>query len=169
MIRFFQRIGQGVLRFFLSLLAPFCGVLYVTSARSGFGALWQKGDGASPEVFSTIAEIRRIRFTGFNHPTILVTNNDSPNAAAEKIKRGFTDYGQVEIEGNLTGGATHQALYGTSLTGVTAINYKMTWPGITAWGPFSCHQTDAGPYEAPHDADMTFQAKYEITGKPTLP
>lgn len=140
-----------------------------TSARSGFGLLWQKGDGASPEAFTTVAEVTNLTFEGAEHPTIDVTNNDSPNAACEKIKRGFADYGRVTITFNLTGGVTHTALYGTAFTGITANNYKLTWPGITAWGPMSCFQTKFGPYEGPHDNTMTGQATYEINTKPTLP
>src|SRR5262245_38740613 len=139
-----------------------------TAAKTGFGSLWQKGDGASPEVFTTIAEITRIRFTGAEHPTIEVTNNDSPNQSSEFIKRGFTNYGKVEIEGNWISDTTQKALYGTALTGITTTNYKLTWNGVTAWGPAAAF-LEKFSVEGPHDNTMTFAATYQINTKPTLP
>lgn len=140
-----------------------------TSARTGFGLLWQRGDGGSPEAFVTVAEVTSLTFEGAEHPTIDVTNNDSASAACEKIKRGFTDYGRITINFNFTGGATHKNLYGANLTGITPTNYKLTWPGIALWGPISAFLSKMGPIEGPHDNTMTGQATYDINSLPTLP
>ncbi len=66
-----------------------CPFLFVfamaTAAKIGYGTLLKVGDGASPEVFTAIAEIRSVGNFGSERALIDVTNFDSPNTFMEYI------------------------------------------------------------------------------------
>lgn len=55
------------------------------SALHAFGTLLKIGDGASPEVFTTVAEVREVPVPGLEGATIDVTTHESPGGIREHI------------------------------------------------------------------------------------
>lgn len=83
-----------------------------TGAQIGYGSLLLRGDGASPEVFTTIAEVRSVGEFGSDRELIDVTNFDSENGFREYIL-GLKD--GVELTGTanfLPNNATHNTTTG---------------------------------------------------------
>ena len=72
-----------------------------SNAFAGVGAQFKRGDGASAEVFSAIAEVNSIEGPSMSADTIDVTSLDSTGGYREFIT-GFRDGGEVTLEMNFT-------------------------------------------------------------------
>lgn len=70
-----------------------------TGAKLGYGSLFKRGNGASPEVFTTIVEMHDIPDFGAEAALVEVTNFDSPNGTREYIS-GLADGVQFTVQGN---------------------------------------------------------------------
>ncbi len=130
------------------------------------GALFKIGDGAGPEVFTTIAELTSIGVPEFGHGTIETTNFDSANE--EHIADGIVSHGEVNIEGNwLPGNATQGEATGLLKAAKDGIvrNFQIavegktfTFPAIVRFKP-----TIGGPRDA-----LKFSAALKIAGAVTI-
>ncbi|MGH9204208.1 MAG: phage tail tube protein, partial [Vicinamibacterales bacterium] len=69
------------------------------SGFSGFGVRFQRGDGAVPEIFATIAEATNISGPTLDRATLDVTSHDSANRTREYVG-GLIDPGEVTFEVN---------------------------------------------------------------------
>ena len=98
-----------------------------TSALSAHGTLVQYGDAASPEKFTTLAEVVTIDPPEQAAPEIDVTSHDS--VANEYILSSCEDSGEFSIEANYIGDATDTAVLG-KLAGA-ATNWQLCFPN---WG-----------------------------------
>ena len=98
----------------------------MTAAVLGASATLKLGNGASPEVFTTIAEVLRVGAIGSTTPEIDVTNLDS---TAKEYIGGLPDGNNVEFEFNWIKSAQQTALRDS--TGTTK-NFQMTWPDSPA-------------------------------------
>lgn len=139
-----------------------------TNARIGYGTLFKSGNGASPEVFATLAEVTNVTPPGFSRDTHDATHEESPEAWREFIA-GLKDGGEISLEMNfIPGGSSSAAMVAElNLNGPQAtINRQIVFPDgsyfacaaiLTAWEP-----------DAPIDDKMTGSATYKVTGKPTL-
>lgn len=67
-------------------------------ARKAKGTLLKIGDGAGPEVFTTVAELTKIGFPEFGTGTVEVTSFDSTDE--EFVSDGIQGHGDISIEGN---------------------------------------------------------------------
>ena len=93
-----------------------------TSATPGLGCLLKD---ASP---ATIAEITSIQGPGITQPTVEATHMTS--TFLETISAGYTDYGEVQIEGNLLpADATHDNSTGlfADIVAETVQTYTLQW------------------------------------------
>ncbi len=97
----------------------------MTSAVAGLGTTFQSGDGASPEVFTTIAEVLSIGGPELSTEEIDVTNLDSSGGFKETIA-GLKDAGSATLELNWTKSADQVAIRDKLAAGTTD-NYKITW------------------------------------------
>lgn len=70
-----------------------------TSAKLGYTSLLKRGDGSSPETFTTIAEVTNIGEFGAEAALVEVTNFDSAGAAREYIA-GLKDGVSMSITAN---------------------------------------------------------------------
>ena len=96
-----------------------------TNAISGVGTVFNRGDGASSENFSAIAEINTIGGPNMSRNFIDVTSLDSAGGYREFIP-SFRDAGQISLNMNFTIGG-----YGTMLTDFqaeTSNNYQIVLP-----------------------------------------
>jgi predicted secreted protein len=97
----------------------------MTSAVAGLGTTFQEGDGASPEVFATIAEITSIGGPELSTEEIDVTNLDSSGGFKETIA-GAKDPGSVSLEMNWIKGTQQISVRDKLATGAAGV-YKITW------------------------------------------
>jgi len=141
-----------------------------TSAKIGYGVLLKVGNGATPEVFTAIAELTNISGPGLTLDAVEATHTESPNAYREYIA-GLLDGGEISLEVNfLPGNATHAIATGIlgDHQNRTMRNFQVVWPdgSSTTWS-FAALVTKAEP-TAPLDNRMTMALTLKISGKPTL-
>lgn len=72
-----------------------------TLARIGYGTLLKIGNGASPQVFDTIVEVKSIDGFGFTATEVDVTHMESPNGYMERIA-GMKDGDTMTVLTNMT-------------------------------------------------------------------
>jgi predicted secreted protein len=134
---------------------------------SAFGTTLKIGDGASPEVFSDIAEVTNISGPGMSMDTIDVTNHGSAGGWKE-YAGGLLDGGEVKLELNFLPADTSQKLLATTLAARTKKNFKLEFPDTanTTWS-FSAFVTNFEP-SAPVDGKLGASVTLKITGQPAL-
>ena len=79
-------------------MADVTDTFYAATAIHGYGAQILVGNGASPETFQAVAQIRRITFGDMSTAVIDKTHLRSPAAHREKMM-GLRDSGPFSIEG----------------------------------------------------------------------
>jgi hypothetical protein len=95
-------------------------------ANPGFGVQFQVGDGDSPELFVTEAEITDVSGFGTTHRTDEVTHMSSPDGWVEHIKLGVKEGKAFNLSLNFVADSTSQrALYQTRVEGKDKHNYKI--------------------------------------------
>lgn len=94
----------------------------MTSAVLGAQSQLKLGDGASPEVFTLVAEVLNIGPVGSVAPEVDVTNLDS---AAKEYIGGLPDGQQVEFEVNWLAGNTQQEALRDAVG--TTKNIQIVW------------------------------------------
>ena len=97
----------------------------MTSAQLGSGATLKLGSGASPQVYTTIAEVIRCGPIGSTNPEVDVTNLDS---TAKEYIAGLADGNNVEFDMNFLGNNAQQVSLRTSQAAGSTVNVQMTWP-----------------------------------------
>ncbi len=96
----------------------------MTSAILGSGATLQLGDDASPQVYTTIAEVLRCGPIGTTNPEVDVTNLDS---TAKEYIAGLADGNTVDFEVNWLVGNTQQVALRTAAAAGSTKHVKMIW------------------------------------------
>lgn len=108
-----------------------------TQGKIGYGTLFKAGNAASPEVFTTVAEIRKIGSFGSKRGLVDMTNFDSLNNFMEYLL-AMKDGVQMTIEANfLPTNATQSVAAGliNDHNNGTVRNFQMALP--TPMGTFS--------------------------------
>lgn len=142
----------------------------MTDAQSGYGTLLQMGDGADPEAFTTIAEVKDIGGPEYETGTHDVTNQSSPGAVREFIA-GLIDAGEVTFDVNWQpDNATHDAATGLLSVQLArkAVNFRLVW---TQFDPdercnFAALVTGFSG-TSPADDPMNASVTLKVTGLPT--
>lgn len=137
-----------------------------TGARSGFGALLKRGDGGSPEAFSTVSEVVNIGRVGTTLQTTDATHMESADQHMEKIPT-MLESGAVTADLNYLPGDTSQNNLRNDMLNRTLRNFQITIPGSAKIVSFAAYVTEMGP-EFPHDNKMTQQVTLTPTGKITI-
>lgn len=131
----------------------------MTAAVLGAGSALKLGDAASPEVFTTIAEVLRCGPIGSVTPEVDVTNLDS---TAKEYIGGLPDGASVEFEGNW--------IKSTQQTGLrdavgTTRNFTMTWADSPASSAaFAMVILGFNFGETTPESQLTFSVTGRITG-----
>lgn len=136
-------------------------------ALDAFGTAFKVGDGATPEVFTAVAEVHNINGPSISRDSIEVTHHGSIGGFREYIP-GLRDGGEVSIDINWNpANATHEDLY-EALTSVQSgnTNYKIEFPDATEFA-FSGHVTGFEA-SAPIDDRLTASVTIKVSGAPTL-
>lgn len=142
----------------------------MTSAIKAFGTLLKIGDAATPESFTTIAEVLDIGGPQLTLDTEEATNHSSTDGWEEVIGTILRS-GQVTFDVNLLPtGATHS--YSTGLlkdmVNRTLRNFRLVFPdtAVTTWA-FAALVVGFEP-SAPVAGILRASVTLKISGKPTL-
>jgi len=142
----------------------------MTSAINSFGTLLKIGDAATPENFTTIAEVADIGGPGLKANTEDVTHHGSSGGWEEKIVTTLAA-GDVKFDLNFQPVAsTHSQTSGLlrDMKNKTKRNFQLVFPdtGNTTW-TFAAYVTGFEP-KAPVKGKLSASVTLEITGQPTL-
>jgi len=134
---------------------------------AAFGALLKKGDGASPEVFTTIAQVGDITGPSQKADTIETTTHDNANAYRTFIA-GLLEGGDIKVPIFFDpANSTHTGLI-TTLEARVACNFTLVIPSSpTKTWSFAGVVTDLGHSYKLKDAIMA-DLSIKVSGKPTL-
>ncbi len=139
---------------------------FPTSAISGINTLLKRGDAASPEVFTTIAEVRSISGPSAAVEVIDVTNHDSTSATREKVP-GLIDPGQLTFDINFQPTeATHDDATGLIQEFETRAtsNYRIVFPSPVVHEFGLAAFVTGLPMNFPTDEVITANVTLEISG-----
>lgn len=137
-----------------------------TGARSGFGSLLKRGDGATPEVYTTVAEVVDIGEVSITQATADGTHMESAGRFMEKIPT-LLEAGSVSVSLNFLPGDTTQNLLRADMVAGTTRNFQITVPGTSKVLAFAAIVTKWGP-SIPHDGKMTQTIELTPTGVSTF-
>jgi predicted secreted protein len=143
-----------------------------SKAFAGQGAALTMGNGASPEVFTKLAELKSIQRSGAKADQVDVTNMDSIGAYREYLAT-LLDAGEISFTGNYIPSDATQAALQTTFDARAVVNWKIVLPpagtyivSLGTW-TFAAFVT-AFDFDIPHDKEATISGKLKITGKPVF-
>lgn len=138
----------------------------MSRAFAGQGSQLQLGNGGSPEVFTTVAEITKIQRSGSKMDIVDVTNMDSVGAYREKLAT-LLDGGEISFEANyIPADATQQALQ-TQFDNRSLSDWQIVLPNTLGTWAFKAYSTSSD-FDLSVDKASTFTGKLTITGKPVF-
>lgn len=136
----------------------------MTLAKIGFGTQFKMGDGNSPEVFTTIAEVHGFSGPGKSQEAVDATHTDSPDRTKEKIT-GIAEEGDIQIDINwIPSDATQDNTDGlrSKIGSATPTNFQMVFPD-SEQAEFAGIITDMSP-TSPIEDRMTASVTITPTG-----
>ena len=141
-----------------------------TSAVLGQGTLIQRGDGASPENFTTIAEVLSLQGPSLDSDQIDVTHQQSAARTRDYIQ-GLKDPGEVSFDLNyIPGNATQNATTGILndyATGVSS-NFRLRFPVTPAVDWVFAGFVKSFQPSSSVDEQLKASIVIKVTGNPTL-
>ncbi|MBA2627186.1 MAG: hypothetical protein H0U85_04185 [Gemmatimonadales bacterium] len=140
-----------------------------TQARIGFGTLLKRGNGATPEVFTTIAEVKSITPPQADADDVDVTHMESPGRSREFIQ-GLTNPGEASFEVNwIPDDPTQDHLTGllADQQAGTVRNWQIVLPaGLLTWG-FRGYVKKFNP-DIPTDKELKASVTIKVSGASTF-
>ena len=131
------------------------------AAQKGSEILIKLGDGATPDVFTTVAGLRTKNLT-LNTETVDVTNSDSVNKWRELLQGAGIKSASVSGSGVFKDSAVEASLLAVKIAG-TIRNYQVVIPGLgTFEGPWQISQMQ---YAGEHNAEVTSEFSLESAGE----
>mgnify|MGYP001589020400 FL=1 len=140
-----------------------------SSAFWGYGSTLQLGDGATPEVFTTIAEVTNLVPPSMKRDSSDVTAYSSADGYREFLP-ALRDGGEVGVEANwLPNNATHDEVTGVleSFNDDVNHNWKIILPSSIATIALTGHVTAFEP-TTPLDGHGKLSFTIKISGKPVV-
>jgi predicted secreted protein len=142
----------------------------MSPAIASFGTLLKIGDGAGPENFTTIAEVRDISGPKLEQATEEVTHHGSAGGWREFVGT-LLSAGEVTFDLNFVPtGATHNPTTGliADLKNRVKRNFKLVFPdtAVTTWA-FTALVTGFEPEESV-EGSLAASVTLQVTGQPTL-
>ena len=134
------------------------------SAQKGKDLLVKLGDGASPEVFTTVAGLRATTLA-FNAQTLDVTNADSADQWRELLAGGGVKSATFSGSGVFKDAASDASLR-AAFFAQSCPNYQVTIPSFgTITGPFKLTSLS---YEGPYDGELKIALSLASAGALTF-
>lgn len=138
----------------------------MSDAQIGYGTTFGRGDGASPEVFTTVAEVVNITPPQLSREEVEASHLSSPDQFNE-YKPGMRDGGNPTITmAFLPGDLTHQNILDDYHSN-SLVNYQITYPDGAIFD-FSGFVTGYAPSEAGNNERLTVEVTFRVSGKPVL-
>ncbi len=140
-----------------------------SSAIWAYGSILQLGDGATPEVFTAIAEITELTPPQMSRDDIDVTSHQSSDGYREFIS-GLRDGGEVSFKANwLPTNSTHDGTTGILETFNDDVNHnwKIILPNTLITIAFSGFLTAFEP-DLPLEEQAQLSGTIKVSGKPTI-
>jgi len=140
----------------------------MTNAIAAFGAVLQVGDGATPENFTDIPELRDIVGPALSSDVADVTNHGSPAGMEEAVPTILRTGDVTFTVGYVPTGAVHDQLL-ADWKAKSLRNFKLIYAdaGTTEW-PFAAYVTGFTPNN-PVGGDITANLTLKITGEIVFP
>jgi hypothetical protein len=140
-----------------------------TQARIGHGTLLKRGNGATPEIFETIAEVTSINPPEMQSEDVKVSHMESPGGYHEYIP-GMREAGEVSFDINfLPANPTHNGT--TGLAGDhrnrTVRNWRIDLAGGGAFWLFAGY-VKSFKVAIPVDDKVSASVSIKVTGEPIL-
>jgi hypothetical protein len=142
------------------------------SEYAGIQTQFQQGDGASPEVFTTIAQCGDINGPALVANTYDTTTHDNTLAGYKDFIPGLRDAGEVTVKLYFDATNPTHKNAGTGLLASfnsnTVHNYKIVPAGYSptlSW-TFSAFITKMGAFTYPVDGVQAAEVTFKIKGKP---
>jgi predicted secreted protein len=142
----------------------------MTEAFWAYGSALQLGDGATTEVFTSIAEITKLTPPSMSRDSKDVTSQQSPDGYREFIA-ALRDGGEVGIEANwLPTNSTHNATTGLleTFNDNDTHNWKIILPDNLATISFAGFLIAFEPGDLTPEDEGTLTATIKVSGKPTV-
>ncbi len=134
------------------------------SAQKGKDLLIKIGDGASPEVFTTVAGLRSTQLA-LNATNVDVTNADSTDQWRELLSGGGVKTASVSGSGVFKDAASDATLRTAFFNQATG-NFQLTIPSFgTVTGPFKIATLQ---YEGPYDGELKVSLSLASAGALTF-
>jgi hypothetical protein len=140
-----------------------------SAAIWAYGSILQLGDGATPEVFTAIAEITELTPPQMSRDDIDVTSHQSSDGYREFIS-GLRDGGEVSFKANwLPTNSTHDGTTGLLETFNDNVNHnwKVILPNTLITIAFSGFLTAFEP-DLPIEEQAQLSGTIKVSGKPTV-
>ncbi len=142
----------------------------MTSAKIGYNATFEVGDGASPEVFTALGEVVSITPPPDTTELIEATHLTSPNRTREYV-RGLTDPGETEVVINYVPGDATDTIIQGFRSATAAKNCRIVLPpggtGAKRW-TFAALMTGWSVNELVVDGVMQGTLTLKLTGDYTI-
>lgn len=141
----------------------------MSNAVAAYGTLLKIGDGAGPEVFTTLAEVKSIEGPGMETEVIDVTTHSSAAAGAFREKLAtLIDAGEVTFDLNFVPGDTQHIALRADQLARTKRNFELWYPGsVSADIEFQAIVTSF-PLSFPTDGVIESSVTLTITQAPTF-
>ena len=139
-----------------------------TGATASYKALLKVGDGATPEIFATIAEVKDIKGPAMKADVEDATSHDSTEGWKEYIPT-LIEGGDVSFDIQFVPtGATHSYVAGVLKLMVdrTLRNFRLLFPDTTTW-TLPAYVTEFTPENTLKGISMA-SITLQVSGKPTL-
>lgn len=133
-----------------------------TQGKIGFGTLLGIGDGASPEVFTTIGENFLIGPLGADKTLVDFTHHESPNTWKE-WKVGVADGTELSCSANWVANETGQEAVRTAFNAGEIINFELQAPDTDETATFPAIITHHD-VDRPLEDRQTFNFSVKIAG-----
>lgn len=143
----------------------------MSDGLSAFGTTFQVGDGASPEVFTAVAEVQKIGEYTIEADEIDLTHHESPGGF-EEVVMGIIKTGVVPLAFNyIPTNATHRDASGglMNLVRTKALtNFRLVFPDLSSTTFNFSGYVKKVSIDAAHDGKLAGSADIKITGEPVM-
>lgn len=139
----------------------------MATPRAAIGTLLQKGNGASPEVFTTVATVGNITGPGLKGDTIDVTNHDNTTMYKEFIV-GLKEGGDVKFVLYFDPTETTHTGLITTFENRTVSNWKLELPVSPAQGWSFAGVVTAFDNKFDVNGAIMADVTIKVSGKPTF-
>lgn len=137
-----------------------------SQAFAGRGSQLERGNGATPEVFTAIAELKQVKRGGTKADLADVTNMES--GVFREVLPTLITPGEITFDGNYIPGDPTQSSLASDFQNQTLHNYKIVLPNSLGIWSFAAYVTALDIPDLQVDKEASISGKLTITGPTTF-